>query len=403
MQKEQKKLLLLGGLRYLIPVIKVAHELGLYVITCDYIPDNIAHNFSDEYQNVSIIDKNAVLKLAKELEIDGIMSFAVDPGVTTAAYVANQLGLPSCPYESVKILQNKAAFRKFLKENNFTVPTAKGFVNANVSGRELTQFHFPVIVKPVDAAGSKGVTKVENTEDIEYAIQTALSNSISGRFIIEDFIEQIGFSSDTDCFSINGKMKFYSFSNQRFDTNAANPYTPSAYSWPSTISVKNQDEFRKELQRLIQLLDLGTSIYNIEVREGIDGKAYIMEVSPRGGGNRLSEVLKYATGVDLIKNAVKFAVGDKSIDICQKDYNGYWAEIILHSNKNGYFQKLVIDNDFKEKHVIQIDLWVEQGDKVSDFNAANDAIGTLIIRFDSQEQLQEMMNCQDTWLKVIVK
>ena len=93
MKNKQKKLLLLGGLRYLLPVIESAHELGYYVITCDYIPDNIAHKYSDEYHNVSIVDKEAVLSLARELQIDGIMSFAVDPGVITAAYVQEQMGL----------------------------------------------------------------------------------------------------------------------------------------------------------------------------------------------------------------------------------------------------------------------------------------------------------------------
>ena len=79
--EKQKKLMLLGGLRYLLPVIEAAHDLGYYVITCDYLPNNIAHKYSDEYCNVSIIDKEAVLALAKNLQIDGIMSFAVDPGV----------------------------------------------------------------------------------------------------------------------------------------------------------------------------------------------------------------------------------------------------------------------------------------------------------------------------------
>ena len=71
-----KRLLLLGGLRYLLPVIDAAHKLGCYVITCDYLPDNIAHKYSDEYHNVSILDKEAVLVLAKKLNIDGIMAFA---------------------------------------------------------------------------------------------------------------------------------------------------------------------------------------------------------------------------------------------------------------------------------------------------------------------------------------
>ena len=100
-----KKLMLLGGSRYILPVIKKAHQMGIYVITCDYLPDNIAHKYSDEYVNVSIIDKEAVLKVAREKEIDGIMSFGVDPGVIAASYVQNQMSLPSFgPFESVEIL-----------------------------------------------------------------------------------------------------------------------------------------------------------------------------------------------------------------------------------------------------------------------------------------------------------
>lgn len=399
----QKKLLLLGGLRYLIPVIKSAHSLGVYVITCDNVPKNIAHEFSDEYYNVSIIDKKAVLELAKELKIDGIMSFAVDPGVVTAAYVANELGLPSPPYESVKILQNKALFRKFLTENNFTVPVAKGFTNSNIKDEDISIFTFPVIVKPVDSAGSKGVTKVDNKKDLASAINIALLNSISGSFIIEEFIEQKGFSSDTDCFSVNGKMKFFSFSNQYFDKNAENPYTPSAYSWPSNISIDNKEILKKELQRLISLLKMGTSIYNVEVREGIDGKAYIMELSPRGGGNRLSEVLKYATGEDLIRNAVKAAIGDVSINITQNQYNGYWAEIILHSDKNGFFKEIIIEEDILNENIVEIDLWVTKGDRVNSFRAANDAIGTIILKGNTMHKLNKMLEDQNKWLQIKIK
>ena len=98
---KQKKLMLLGGIRYLLPAIETAHKHGCHVITVDYLPDNIAHQYSDEYHNVSIIDKDAVLKLAQSLQIDGILSYAVDPGVVTAAYVAEQMGLPfTCSYES---------------------------------------------------------------------------------------------------------------------------------------------------------------------------------------------------------------------------------------------------------------------------------------------------------------
>jgi len=151
-----KKLMVLGGSRYALPVIKAAHDLGIYVITCDYLPDNIAHKYSDEYCNVSIIDKEKTLEAAKKLNIDGIMSFACDPGVITAAYVAEQMGLPNVgPYESVCILQNKSKFREFLTQNGFTVPTAKGYKNIDDALKDVGMFHWPVIVKPTDSAGSK--------------------------------------------------------------------------------------------------------------------------------------------------------------------------------------------------------------------------------------------------------
>ncbi|WP_207662181.1 hypothetical protein [Clostridium sp. AM58-1XD] len=151
-----KKILLLGGSRYLLPVIRAAHELGYYAITCDYLPDNVAHKFSDEYHNVSIIDKEAVLNLAVELKVDGIMSFACDPGVVVAAYVAEHLGLPTHPYESVRIMQNKALFREFLTDHGFHVPKAKGYTCVDEALKDAGWYDWPVIIKPTDSAGAKG-------------------------------------------------------------------------------------------------------------------------------------------------------------------------------------------------------------------------------------------------------
>lgn len=398
----QKKIMLLGGLRYLLPVIKAAHGQGYYVITCDYLPNNIAHKYSDEYCNVSITDKEAVLAIAKAKEIDGIISFAVDPGVVTAAYVQAQMGLPEFgPYESVNILQNKDLFRKFLAENGFTVPQAKGYTSIENALVDIKSFSMPVFVKPTDAAGSKGVTRVDNYEDILPALEYAMKYSKSGKIIIEDFIEKVGCSSDTDSFSVNGKLKFVSFSAQRFDVNAVNPYTPSAYSWPSTMTSEQEKELASEIQRLLTLLKMNTSIYNIESRISTNGKAYIMEVSPRGGGNRLAEMLRYATGVDLITNTVRAAVGDPLLDIEQMPYNGHWAEVILHADCDGKFQELSIREDMIQ-YVVEKDLWVNSGDEVSSFSAANDAIGTLVLKFKSQEELVKALACQNDWLKVIV-
>lgn len=398
-----KKLLLLGGSKYLLPYIRVAHNLGLYVITCDYLPNNIAHKYSDKYCNVSIIDKDAVLELAKSLEIDGIMSPATDPGVTTASYVAEQLGLPGCPYKSVDILQHKDKFRKFLLDHGFNSPLAKGYSDATLAKEDISSFRFPVIVKPTDSAGSKGVNRVDNIEELDNAIIEAFDNSISKNIIIEEFIEKKGSSSDTDSFSINNELVFASFDCQHFDENAINPYTPAAYSWPSDMPNEIQKELRDEIQRLIKLLNLGTSLYNIETRQGTDGKPYIMELSPRAGGNRLSEMLKYATGQDLITNAVKAAVGLSLDNLTDPIYNGAWAEYIIHSNEEGVFDAIQLDDSFKKEHVVEEDIWVKPGDRIYKFTGANKAIGTYVLRFDTQEEAEKAINNPSEWMKIILK
>lgn len=397
-----KKLMLLGGMRYLVPVIEAAHKLGVYVITCDYLPNNIAHKYSDEYCNVSILEKDKILEKAKELKIDGILSFACDPGVVTAAYVAEKMGLPSSgPYESVEILQNKGKFRKFLTENNFNVPVAKQYTDIETALNDIEMFNWPVIVKPTDSAGSKGVTKVEEKDKLKDAINYALKFSHSNEFIIEDFLEKIGDSSDCDSFSIDGKLKFVSFSAQKFDENCENPYTPAAFTWPASISKEHQEELTNEIQRLLKLLDMKNSIYNIETRECTNGKAYIMECSPRGGGNRLAEMIRYMTGVDMITNIVKSALGMELDVIEQKELKDNWAEIILHSEKEGTFEKLWISEEISS-NIVENDLWIETGTHVGGFSGANEAIGTMVLKFDSEIQMNNVLNNQNNYIKVIV-
>lgn len=397
-----KKLMLLGGMRYLVPVIETAHKMGVYVITCDYLPDNIAHKYSDEYVNVSILEKEKVLEEARKRKIDGILSFACDPGVVTAAYVAEKMNLPtSGPLESIEILQNKGKFRKFLTENNFNVPVAKQYTNIDEALKETEMFNWPVIVKPTDSAGSKGVTKVSKKENLKDAIEYALKYSHCNEFIIEDFLEKVNDSSDCDSFSINGELKFVSFSAQKFDEKCENPYTPAAYTFPATISKKHQEELKSEIQRLLKLLNMKSSIYNIETRECTNGKAYIMECSPRGGGNRLSEMIRYMTNIDLIDEVVRAAIGEPLIDLKQEEIKENFSEIILHSEKEGTFKELWTSEKISD-NIVEKDLWVKEGTKVGGFAGANEAIGTLVLRFKNQEELKRVIESQEEYVKVIL-
>ncbi|WP_302466392.1 ATP-grasp domain-containing protein [Bacteroides intestinalis] len=400
---KQKRLMLLGGLRYLLPVIEEAHKLGVHVITADYLPDNIAHKYSDEYCNVSIIDKEAVLKAAQELQIDGILSHAVDPGVISAAYVAEEMGLPfQCSYEAACILQDKSRFREFLTENGFNCPHARGYSNVEDALKDIDFFTWPVIVKPVDSAGSKGVTKVESPQDLSKAIETALSSSISQKIIIEDFLEKDGFSVGSESFVINGQLVYNGFYDQYFDNESINPYTPSAEVWPSIMQVKYQKEVKSELQRLFSLLHITTGLFNVECRVCKNGKVYLMEVSPRAGGNRLAEMLNYAADVNLNAAETRKAVGLPVGDIHEPNYKGHFAILVLHSEKKGIFDGISINSDFRKNHIIEEEIRVSQGDNVDFFTGANAAIGTLFLKFDTRKELAEALANQKEWLEIRV-
>lgn len=398
-----KKLLLLGGSRYLIPVIEAAHNMELYVITCDYLPNNDAHKFSDEYRDVSIIDKDAVLAVAEEMQINGIMSFACDPGVVTAAYVAEKMGLPfQGSYESTLILQDKGLFRKFLSDHNFNVPNAKRYTDIKEPFKDIDYFNWPVIVKPVDSAGSKGVNKVDSPTELEKAIEIALAASHNGAFIIEDFLTFDGYHSSADPFSVDGELKFVTYSDQLFDNEAENPYTPAYIIWPSSMKEQNQKNLSDETQRLMKLLGMKTGIFNIETCVGTDGKPYIMEVSPRGGGCKIAELQRLAFGVNLIENEIRKAVGLPVENVYQTECDGYWCEMVVHARpgQSGILKDITIDPEIKKKYVKVIDISAKKGDFVKPFTGANMALGDMFLRFDSREELDEIMLKSNEWLHI---
>lgn len=401
--KSRKTLLILGGSRYVIPVIEAAHELGCHVVTCDYLPDNTAHRYSDEYRNVSIVDKDAVLRVAREVGADGITSFGTDPGVVSAAYVAEQLGLPfQADYETTLVLQNKELFRSFLLENGFACPKFVRVPSKEDASEVAGELSFPVIVKPTDAAGSKGVRRVDGPEGIAEAVEYALRFSLSGACIIEEFLESAGATSDADSFTVDGKFLCVSFTGQMFDADSTSPFVPASYTLPSKLSHESQLVLISELQRLSNLMELRDGPYNIETRVTTAGKPYIMEVSPRGGGNRLSEFLAFASGVDLVAATVRAALGLPVQDLRMPDYDGVWYQQVLHSEVSGVFEGLWFDPEFKRSHVRNEQIWVEPGEQVESFTAANFAFGSVFMRFEDRAQLDEYLADPAASMKILV-
>ena len=319
------------------------------------------------------------------------------------SYVAEQMGLPfQCSYEAACILQDKSRFRRFLMENGFNCPKAKGYTNIAEALKDVDYFSWPVIVKPVDSAGSKGVTKVTDVKSFKKAAELALSCSISKNFIVEDFLDKIGAQSSADIFFADGNLAYSTYSDQLFDQQASNPYTPSIEIWPSSMEQKYQNDLTNQIQRLATLLQIKSGIFNVESRVCRNGKAYIMEVSPRGGGNRIAELQDMATGQSLIRAEICKSLGLPMNNIHMPEFYGVWCNYIIHSNQTGKFEKISIEPKFDAKFVKDKDFIVNRGDIIVPFSGANASLGTIFLHTSTREELDSILNDIDKYVRIIL-
>ncbi|RIJ63537.1 ATP-grasp domain-containing protein [Rummeliibacillus sp. TYF005] len=392
---------MLGGSYIQIPIIKTAIEMGHYVITCDYLEDNPGHKYAHEYYNVSTTDKEGVLALAKSLNIDGIVCYASDPGAPTAAYVGERLGLSSQPYKSVEILSMKDKFREFQKKNNFNVPKSQGYSSLKEAMSDLHKFKFPIMIKPVDSSGSKGVSKIDSMEFFKQKVEYALSFSRSKRFIVEEYIESKGNFVSGDGFSVNGELVFRSFANTIFPKSGLNPFVPIGSSWPNYLPEQVQNKIHDEIQRLLNLLKLKTGAYNFEIIVDNLGNVYLMEIAARNGGEWVSQTTKYATGVDLLEYTIKAALGGNCSDLKMAPSKGYWGMYILNSQQTGIFKEVWL-NEALKNNIVEFELVVQPGDYIEALTGSHQKIGLMILKFTSIEEMQEKMENITDLVKVIL-
>lgn len=403
----EKKILLLGGSLFQVPSIKTAKKMGYHTIVCDFLPDNPGQHFADEYYQTSTTDKDAVLALSRKLNIDGIVCYASDPAAPTAAYVAEKMGFPTSPYKSVELLSNKDKFREFLSRHHFHVPRAKGYAYEEFDQmmEEIQDFHFPVMIKPVDSSGSKGVEKIESPlrELLKKAVDAAMNYSRCKRFIVEEYVEKYGYQIAGDGFSVDGKLVFRCFANEHFDPSGINPFVPIGESWPYLMPRHIHDKLHHEIQRLLTLLDMKTQAYNFDARIDQDEHVYLMEVGPRNGGNLIAQVTEYATGVDMVAYTIKAAMGEDCSDLHMAEPKGYWSNYMIHSHHSGILKEVWMDESFKKNNLVEFNMQVHPGEAVEAFTGSNRTLGTMILTFESEAEMLEKMEHMERWMKVVTE
>jgi len=399
---EQKRILFLGAGSDQVPAIKYAKEAGHYVITCDYLPNNQGHKYGDEYHDVNTIDKKAVLTLVKSLSVDAVLSYGTDANAPTQAYVLEELGMKTNPYSSVSLLTHKDKFRAFLKQHDFYVPKVKVFSSDEVLMKELKDFNFPVIVKPVDSSGSNGVSKVTSVESLNEAYEHASKFSRSKTIIIEEFFEREGPMYDAEGLLIDGELKFICLAdNMRFDD--INPFLPAGSLMPSSLSTKIESYVKGEFQRLFTLLKMENGPFNAEFSFNKEGTLFIVDIAPRNGGKIFPTGIGYATGANLFKYTVDCALNQNCNEISQ--YNTIQtptAFLILFSRKSGVY-KGVRYNDSLANNIIEESLYLQKGERIVKGTRGADRIGEVYFQFKSVEEMREKMGNIENLVELIVE
>ncbi|TCI64057.1 acetyl-CoA carboxylase biotin carboxylase subunit family protein [Exiguobacterium sp. SH3S1] len=395
------KLMLLGGAMHQTPVILKAKEKGIFTILCDFLPDNPGRNVADRYYCVSTLDRERVLEVAREEQIDGIIAYASDPAARTAAYVGEALGLVTNPFQTVETLTNKVKFRAFLKANGFPTPEAYAFTEFETAVLALSTLRGTYVVKPADSSGSKGISRITSSDTprrIREKLAAAFEVSPGGEIVVEQFVKRDGYQVAGDGFVVDGKLVFRCFGNSHFNVKGVNPFAPIAASFPSVQPDRVQAKVHATLQCMITKVGLKNGPLNFDIFVS-KGDVYLMDIGPRNGGNYIPQIIEQATGVDMVSATIDLALG-RPVELEMKRVTTPSSYFMLGSQVSGRFIGLTFAS--KGYTIVKSNLAYAIGADIPRFEGANKALGSLILRFEDVPTMLRLLDHPDKWVTLHV-
>jgi len=393
------KVLCLGGAYSQIPFLKEVKDRGYHLILCDYLANNPGRQLADEYYNVSSTDKEAVLKLARDVKPNFVFAYATDPAAPVAAFVSEKLGLPGNTYESVRILSEKDKFRNCQKEKGFNTPEFVSFTEMNITNETFSLLKFPFIIKPTDSSGSKGISNVSKKEDIDTAVMYAFNFSRNKRIIAEEFIDDNLADVHGDGFIMDGKLIFSCLGDHIYNK-LSNIYNPIGTIWPSNKPNEIIKKIEDDVEGIIRSSGFKNGPINIEARVNTKGKHYIMEIGPRSGGHFVPQAIQYSTGFDMVKASLDLMLGKKvTISIQPRKCTAYYA---IHSDFDGKLLHLAINNKLKP-FIKEFHQYVMNGEAVKSFRMANQAIGVMILTTRNRNEMEFILSNIQDYIKLTIE
>ena len=310
-----KTLLIVSGGVEAVPGIQLAKEMGLYVVVSDGSPTAPGFEYADEYIIASTYDVGVTVQKAKLYHesirnIDGVMCIASDIPLTVAS-VANELELPGIPIVSAELAMDKMAMKLKFHEDGIPIPNFDKLTNRDQLEDIVLDWGYPVVIKPVDSRGARGVLRLTEEVDLDWAWTHSSENSPTGRVMIEKYLE--GPQISTESLMINRECYTVGFSDRNYEF--IEKYAPFIIENGGDLPSILPDEIKKEVKKVVKKAALSMGIENGIVKGDIvvhDGKPYVIELAARlSGGYFCTHEIPLNSGVDLVGNAIKMAIGEK--------------------------------------------------------------------------------------------
>lgn len=315
-----KKLAIIGASYLQEPLVRKAKEMGLYSICFAWKDGSTCANICDKFYDISIIEKEEILKICEAEKINGICTIASDVAAPTVAFIANAMGLPGNTYDSAVCANNKFLMRKAFTKAG--VPCPQYLKVTSASGLDVSEFQFPLIVKPTDRSGSMGVTKVTQTKDLAIAIEKALSLSFKHEAMVEEYIE--GREISVEFISYQGKH--YPLQITDKETTGAPHFVELAHHQPSTLSKEMFETIYGITHKALNALGITNGASHSEYKITNDGRIVVMEIGARMGGDFIgSDLVRLSTGYDFVKGVIDVALGTfNEPEISEHSYSGVY-------------------------------------------------------------------------------
>lgn len=391
-----KKILILGAGIYQVPLIKKAKEMGLYTVVTS-IPGNYpGFALADKVVYENTIDLDAVLKLAKEEQVSGVVTAGTDVCVPTQGYLCDQLGLKGPTLEAAEKAQSKLLMKQAFRE--YGVNTAEfeyvDIKNANPVD-VCEKIGYPVIFKSIDASGSRGITKVAGPEDIAFAYSEVVENTHSDTYLIEKFLT--GEEYGAQAFVYDGTIRFIlPHGDYVFQGSTG---VPVGHFAPYDISPEIIEDSKVQLQKAVTAMGVDNCAINADFML-CDGKAYVLEIGARAGATCLVEMTEQYYGIDYYKQIIRCAMGEEP-DFTPGNARRQPCVVMLFQSKESGVIESIDMGEQKDPRVLDISLDYGVGDSVRQFRKGPDRIGQCIVIADSVDEGKRVLD--EAMAKVQIK